>query len=464
MLKQKALKYILIASCLVALGYPLVHMRVIFPAYENLLVRYAEDDSARVARHLSSMFGLREGGRLDRGSLPDGFGREVERIRRDLGIERIKVFSASGEVIFSTAPGEVGEVNDRGYFREVVARGRTFTKFVSRDSTTLEGRPVRADVVETYVPVMGEGGFSGAFEIYYDVTRRSEALRGLAVKYSAVPFAITVLFIVALTVVMLRLEAGGKGMRYLGLPAVLSSPVHLLLLWIAAIFLAEMVVVFLLSAFPPMSRLALAVLNATFLVMIVGPAVYFFFLDPVFVHFAERRKAERKLEELSITDELTGLLNRRGFFTFARKLLESSRRTGSEVLVLFADLNDLKWINDHLGHDAGDEALKDVASILKGTFRDADVLGRMGGDEFAVLAVNPPDGGAAGAVESRLRKAAGEHPAMADGLYRLSLSIGSAVCRPGEHCSVDELLNRADRRMYKDKEHYRRTRDGVGKN
>jgi len=460
MLKQRALKYILIASFFVALAYPFLHMKVIFPAYEGLLVSYTEDDSVRVGRHLSTMLGLGEGRTLGRGAFPPGFGVEVERISRDLGIEKLKVFSASGEVVFSTDPGDVGEVNTRDYFRQTVARGRAFTKFVSRDSSTMEGRPVRVDVVETYVPIMRDGGFAGAFEIYYDVTRRSEALRGLAVRYSALPFGLTVVFIVAVTFIILRAEARAPEPAPAGLPAPFSSPGWLLALWVAALFAAEALVVLLLSAFPPMSLAARALLNAVFLVMIVGPAVYFFFLGPVLVHFSERRKVEKRLEELIITDDLTGLLNRRGFFTFAGKLLESSRRTRSEVVVLFADLNDLKWINDTFGHDAGDAALKDVASILKGTFRDADVLARMGGDEFAVLAMSPPGGGAAGAIEARLRKAVGERPALAEGRYRLSLSIGLAACGPDQTCSLDELLSQADGRMYEDKKRYRDSRGG----
>lgn len=96
------------------------------------------------------------------------------------------------------------------------------------------------------------------------------------------------------------------------------------------------------------------------------------------------------LEELAIRDELTGLYNRRGFITMAQQQLKIALRTGTPLLLFFIDLDDLKTINDNLGHQAGDQALVAAARILKSTFREADILGRIGGDEFAILAIVEP--------------------------------------------------------------------------
>ena len=94
----------------------------------------------------------------------------------------------------------------------------------------------------------------------------------------------------------------------------------------------------------------------------------------------ERLKAEAEVRQLSLTDELTGLYNRRGFFLLAEQQLKIARRTQTPCCVLFADLDGLKKINDTIGHELGDRAIVDAAQILKETFRDADIVARLGGD------------------------------------------------------------------------------------
>jgi PAS domain S-box-containing protein len=104
------------------------------------------------------------------------------------------------------------------------------------------------------------------------------------------------------------------------------------------------------------------------------------------------KKMEAEIRDLSITDPLTGLYNRRGFLTLAEQQLNISKRTKVGLLLLFADLDGMKWINDNLGHKKGDEALIEVANVFNKVFRDADIVARVGGDEFSVLAVGIDDG------------------------------------------------------------------------
>ena len=103
-----------------------------------------------------------------------------------------------------------------------------------------------------------------------------------------------------------------------------------------------------------------------------------------FIDISERKSLENKLHELSVTDELTGLLNRRGFNTLAERQLEIADRSKSSIHLIYTDIDNLKWINDNFGHAAGDKALKEVASALS-TLRKSDIVGRLGGDEFAIL-------------------------------------------------------------------------------
>jgi PAS domain S-box-containing protein len=106
----------------------------------------------------------------------------------------------------------------------------------------------------------------------------------------------------------------------------------------------------------------------------------------LFLHdITERKNYEAQLHQLSISDELTGLFNRRGFMALAEKHLKMAQRGGKDIFLLYADFDNMKLINDSLGHAAGDNALVETATILKNTFRQADLIGRVGGDEFIVL-------------------------------------------------------------------------------
>ena len=161
-------------------------------------------------------------------------------------------------------------------------------------------------------------------------------------------------------------------------------------------------------------------------------------------------KLQDHLRELSITDELTGLSNRRGFFAFAQQQMKHARRDGERMVLFFADLDDLKVINDTFGHVAGDRALADTARIFVETFRDSDIIARMGGDEFAVILGNAPDSGIETA-RNRLEKRLSEYNARRDGSFRLAVSVGLAIFDPAAPVTVDELIRQADARMYEEK-------------
>ena len=164
----------------------------------------------------------------------------------------------------------------------------------------------------------------------------------------------------------------------------------------------------------------------------------------------ERQKMITKLQTLSIRDDLTGIYNRRGFFTIAGEYLQLADRKKTQMNLLFMDLDNLKRINDTLGHHKGDEALVNVAKILRKTFRKSDVKGRMGGDEFAIFPIDSTHVGAESA-ESRLRKNIDAFNADIGNPFVLSVSMGIASYDPEHPCSIDELLVRADKLMYEEK-------------
>lgn len=162
------------------------------------------------------------------------------------------------------------------------------------------------------------------------------------------------------------------------------------------------------------------------------------------------KNSEAALRRLSITDPLTGAFNRRHFMETAERELERSRRYGRPMSILLLDIDFFKKINDVHGHLSGDEALRRFVRTCLGQLRVCDVLGRLGGEEFAVLAPETDAEGAMQAAE-RLRAAVEQMTVDSDkGGFRLTVSIG--VCAAvGGACAVDDLLSQADKALYQAK-------------
>jgi len=157
-----------------------------------------------------------------------------------------------------------------------------------------------------------------------------------------------------------------------------------------------------------------------------------------------------QLRALSTIDDLTGLYNRRGFMRLAEQHLKVADRGGRQMMLLLADLDKFKAINDQLGHPAGDMALIETGKVLRETFRTSDLIARLGGDEFAILAVEA-DRGSARVLARRLQDRLDLWNRKAARKYQLSLSVGIACSRPGTLTSLDQLIAEADRALYDQK-------------
>lgn len=159
--------------------------------------------------------------------------------------------------------------------------------------------------------------------------------------------------------------------------------------------------------------------------------------------------ANSEISKLSVTDPLTGLLNRRGFFTAAVLRLEMALAAGRECHVAFIDLDGLKDVNDTHGHLTGDEMIIQVAEALRSVVREDDLLARLGGDEFCAFVVQPRVGTVD--LSERLVARLDERNADHELRYRLAASIGTATTSELTDPTVDELVLLADERMYKNK-------------
>jgi len=164
----------------------------------------------------------------------------------------------------------------------------------------------------------------------------------------------------------------------------------------------------------------------------------------------DRKQMEEQLRALSLADELTGLHNRRGFFALVKQELRMANRFGKDALLFSVDMDDLKVINDTYGHQAGDQAIRGAADMIRRNFRESDIIARIGGDEFVVFMVEyvsiDPD-----LLARRLQDIMNVYNSQGTNPYTLSLSIGWSRYDPGNPASIDALMDEADRNMYERK-------------
>jgi diguanylate cyclase (GGDEF)-like protein len=162
---------------------------------------------------------------------------------------------------------------------------------------------------------------------------------------------------------------------------------------------------------------------------------------------AERKYAQALLQHLAITDHLTKLYNRRHFFELAEQAFRQAQRYNHSLSALMIDADHFKQVNDQYGHLIGDQVLQNLAGVLKRSLRDADILGRYGGEEFAIL-LPETDLDAAARSAERLRLSVADSPAVTEkGSIPITISLGVA-CLRGADEQIDQLINRADQALY----------------
>lgn len=158
----------------------------------------------------------------------------------------------------------------------------------------------------------------------------------------------------------------------------------------------------------------------------------------------------QQLKSLSQKDELTGLYNRRGFLALASQNLSLAVRMRKNGVLIYADLDGLKKVNDTFGHDEGDAAIKAAASVLKYTFRHVDIIARIGGDEFTVLVIDTAEDYIQ-VLKERLKKNIDTFNDAVSKPYQLSISLGWTNFNYQDDVTLDTLMNLADSMLYTDK-------------
>jgi len=226
--------------------------------------------------------------------------------------------------------------------------------------------------------------------------------------------------------------------------------------WVLAFSLlaCKLLIKYMFLWFPKLHTTDIPLLCSVILAVLLSPMLYLFIYRPMVMQFDQIKISEVRMRELALNDMLTGLYNRRGFLTFAAQLLKLSNRAQRGFILIYADMDNLKWTNDAYGHDAGDRALVCIADVLKKTFRGSDVIGRVGGDEFAILALEAK-AESLDALRKRLKENLKKTKYNVDSTYKLTFSLGIIYYNPEKPQTIEELLRCADMLMYEEKNYLR---------
>ncbi len=203
MLRIKLLRNLLILSLAITIFLPGHEYFVLHPAYSNLLTEETESEAVRYASYMVRTLGL-ENQFLTKERLPEGLEKSLQPVSRDKQLLKLRIFSARGEIIFSTQADEIGKINEKTYFREVVAKGQVYSKVVQKDRKTADGAITKIDIVETYVPFMAGNAFGGAIEVYYDITESVNKAAALSLRSILSTMVLSLGFLLAICIALFR--------------------------------------------------------------------------------------------------------------------------------------------------------------------------------------------------------------------------------------------------------------------
>lgn len=182
--KFPLLRNIFLILTLIALAYPLYSFFYIYPIFNNVLISYTEDEAVRSAKFLNNYLFI-ETKQIDEKIVTTTFRQKIQNIQKSLQLEKIKVFSPSGKIIFSTNASDIGKVNKYPYFKEVIEKGTIHQNVVRSGTMSLENQVIPVTVFEVYVPIAVNNSIIGAFEIYYDITSKEKLLNEAIAKATA---------------------------------------------------------------------------------------------------------------------------------------------------------------------------------------------------------------------------------------------------------------------------------------
>ncbi len=184
--KIRYLKNILLGIIGLAASLSIYIIFIIYPSFSRLLIQYTKNDAVRAARYVSETLPNRSGAATST-TMDEPLIQQLQLIERSLELIKLKIYTASGETIYSTDFSEIGVINQSDYFKNITAAGTNKAQIIKRNAYSLEGVKVKTDVVEVYVPLASNSKhFNGAVEIYYDISKRKQLMDQLIIHSTVV--------------------------------------------------------------------------------------------------------------------------------------------------------------------------------------------------------------------------------------------------------------------------------------
>ncbi|MFQ5420718.1 MAG: PAS domain S-box protein, partial [Anaerolineae bacterium] len=226
--RLRSQRYVLLLAAFLAIAFPLFDSLVIFPTFSQFIINATEQDALKIGAHMyqDHIAGAAD---LHQVASDPGFIERTEDLVAAFELEKLKLFAPDGAIIYSTDPSEIGTVNTHEYFFTEVASGNQYTKVVQSGESTQEGRIVDHHVVETYVPLMTNEQFAGAFELYFDVSASLNSLNSLIRNFSIFLFVVGALLMVIIIFFAYRAAKSEEQLRTLS-QAIQQSPSMVMLI------------------------------------------------------------------------------------------------------------------------------------------------------------------------------------------------------------------------------------------
>lgn len=287
----RSLKQFFMASFMLAAIFPAFTFFYIYPKVERLSVSQMEEASSRIAAYLASR--VLQDGELGPTERIQDVLRDVSEIA-DLG--RIRIYSDKGAMLYSTDAEDFLTIHDTGDLWEGLRRGVPYSKIKRAGAYSSEGETMESDMVETYVALMVDGRFIGVLEVYSNTGRSTGEMKRMFVDISVIVLLVVsgVLALQGAVVVFSGSRKAGKK----GRSTRVQSPVYMLVVVAVAIFVAEAAVMMFLPMLPGMSAIERAIFDAGWLLLLVGPMLYYYVFRPLGSMLADSVEAEKTLKGL----------------------------------------------------------------------------------------------------------------------------------------------------------------------
>lgn len=193
---------------LVGIGLPVFQSQYIYPSFVKQLLENTENEAVRTARHMMrTVLKDSSDGKI---YVSDKIKTFLENSRKDYNLWKIKIFSNSGETIYSTSKEDIGWINKKLYFHDIVAKGKPYSKVAKKNTKSLEGQVIINDIVEVYVPMMNQSEFIGAFELYYNITVQKESMDKLISRYNYILYTLAFIIIIVVLFTMVGFRKSMK--------------------------------------------------------------------------------------------------------------------------------------------------------------------------------------------------------------------------------------------------------------